>query len=125
MVKIHLMLINVEHRQGHSLGKKSDEHLQCSLRSWLDDFTQPFSWRSSLSQALVFLNKLFLPGVAWYPKIGFQVPVRSITNNNYISSSFNQRIFVIVIPRVALGVRGNDGLLARLPTSYSREATRL
>ena len=51
-------------------------------------------------------------------------PLRSSTNSN-ISSSFNQRIFVIVIPRVALGVRGNDGLLARLPTSYSREATRL
>ena len=52
-------------------------------------------------------------------------PLRSSTNSNNISSSFNQRIFVIVIPRVALGVRGNDGLLARLPTSYSREATRL
>ena len=30
---------------------------------WLDDFTQPFSWRSSLSRVLDFLNKLFLPGV--------------------------------------------------------------
>ena len=42
---------------------KLDEHLQCSPRSWLDDFTQPFSWCSSLSWALNFLNKLFLPGV--------------------------------------------------------------
>ena len=56
---------NVRHRPGHSLGKKSDEHLQCSPRSWLDDyFTQPFSWRSSLSRALDFLNKLFRPGVS-------------------------------------------------------------
>ncbi len=56
-------LVFVEHRPGHSLGKKLDEHLQCSPQSWLDDFTQPFSWCSSLSQALDFLNKLFLPGV--------------------------------------------------------------
>ena len=57
---------NVEHRLGHSLGKKLDEHLQCSPRSWLDDFMQPFSWGSSLSLALDFLNKLFLPGVPIY-----------------------------------------------------------
>ena len=56
-------LVYVEHRPGHSLGKKSDEDLQCSPRSWLDDFMQPFSWRSSLVRALDFLNKLFLPGV--------------------------------------------------------------
>ena len=53
----------VEHRPGHSLGKKSDEHLQCSPWSCLDNFMQPFSWHSSLSRALDFLNKLFLPGV--------------------------------------------------------------
>ena len=53
------------HRPGHSLGKKSDEHLQCSPQSWLDldGFMQLFSWRSSLVRALDFLNKLFLPGV--------------------------------------------------------------
>ena len=56
-------LVYVRHRPGHSLGKKSDEHLQCSPQSWLDDFIQPFLWRSSLVQALDFLNKLFLPGV--------------------------------------------------------------
>ena len=56
-------LVYVQHRPGYSLGKKSDEHLQCSPWSWLDDFTQPFSWRSSLVRALDFLNKLFLPGV--------------------------------------------------------------
>ena len=38
-------LVYVEHRPGHSLGKKSDEDLQCSPWSWLDDFTQRFSWR--------------------------------------------------------------------------------
>ena len=53
----------IEHRPGHSLGEKSDEHLQCTPRSWLDNFTQLFSWCSSLSQALDFLNKLFLLGV--------------------------------------------------------------
>ena len=41
--------------------KKSDEHLQSSPQSWLDDFIQPFSWRSLLVQALDFLNKLFFP----------------------------------------------------------------
>ena len=35
-------LVYVEHRPGHSLGKKSDKHLQCSPWSWLDDFMQPF-----------------------------------------------------------------------------------
>ena len=40
-----------------------DDELEHSPRSWLDDFMQLFSWRSSLSQALDFLNKLFLPGV--------------------------------------------------------------
>ena len=40
-----------------------DYELEHSPRSWLDNFTQPFSWRSSLSPALDFLNKLFLPGV--------------------------------------------------------------
>ena len=59
-------LVYVRHRPGHSLGKKSDEHLQCSSQSWLDDFMQPFSWCSSLVQALDFLNKLFLPGVSMY-----------------------------------------------------------
>ena len=53
-------LVYVDHRPGHSLGQKSDEDLQCSPRSWLDDFMQPFSWRSSLVRALDFLNKLFL-----------------------------------------------------------------
>ena len=33
-------LVYVEHRPGHSLGKKSDEDLQCSPQSWLDDFMQ-------------------------------------------------------------------------------------
>ena len=56
-------LVYVRHRLGHSLGKKSDEHLQCSPQSWLDNFMQPFSWRSSLVRALDFLNKSFLPGV--------------------------------------------------------------
>ena len=37
--------------------------LQYSPWSWLDDFTQPFSWRSLLVRALDFPNKLFLPGV--------------------------------------------------------------
>ena len=60
-------LVYVKHRPEHSLRKKSDEHLQCSPQSWLDDFTQPFSWRSSLSRALDFLNKLFLPGVNTIP----------------------------------------------------------
>ena len=57
-------LVYVEHRPGHSLGKKSDEDLQCFPWSWLDDFIQPFSWLSLLVRALDFLNKLFLLGVA-------------------------------------------------------------
>ena len=57
-------LVYIEHRPGDSQGEKSDEHLQCSPWSWLDDFMQPFSCHSSLSRALDFLNKLFLPGVA-------------------------------------------------------------
>ena len=56
-------LVYVEHRPGHSLGKKSDEDLKCSPQSWLDDFMQLFSWRSPLVRALDFLNKLFLSGV--------------------------------------------------------------
>ena len=56
-------VVYVKHRPGHSLGKKSDEDLQYSPWSWLDDFMQPSSWRSSLVRALDFLNKLFLPGV--------------------------------------------------------------
>ena len=56
-------LVYVRHSPGHSLGKKLDKDLQCSPRSWLDDFMQLFSWRSSLVRALDFLNKLFLLGV--------------------------------------------------------------
>ena len=58
-------LVYVEQRPGYSLGKKSDEDLQCSPWSWLDDFMQPFSWCSSLVRALEFLNKLFLLGVTY------------------------------------------------------------
>ena len=58
-------LVYVQHRPGHSLGKKLDEDLQCSPRSWLDDFMQPFSWHNLLVRALDFLNKLFLPGVIY------------------------------------------------------------
>ena len=63
-------LVYVRHRPGHSLGKKSDEHLQCSPQSWLDNFMQPFSWCSSLVQALDFQNKLFFPGVSMYNFFG-------------------------------------------------------
>ena len=56
-------LVYVQHRPGQSLGKKSDEDLQCSPQSWLDDFMQLFSWSSLLSRALDFLNELFLLGV--------------------------------------------------------------
>ena len=66
-------LVYVEHRPGHSLGKKSDEDLQYSPRSWPDDFMQPFSWCSSLVRALDFLNKLILPGVRSYIKITFSI----------------------------------------------------
>ena len=38
-------------------------YLQCSPQSWLHNFMQPFSWHCSLSQALDFLNKLFLQGM--------------------------------------------------------------
>ena len=58
-----IALVYVRHMPRYSLGEKSDEDLQCSPRSWLNNFMQPFSWRSSLSQALDFLNKLFLSGV--------------------------------------------------------------
>ena len=29
-----------QHRPGHSLGEKIDEHVECSRRCWLGDFTQ-------------------------------------------------------------------------------------
>ena len=37
-------LVYVEHRPGHSLGKKEALDLQCSRRSWLSVFTHWFSW---------------------------------------------------------------------------------
>ena len=56
-------LVYVRHRPGHSLGKKSDDEVQHSPLSWLDDFTQRFSWRRPSARALLFLNSHFLPGV--------------------------------------------------------------
>ena len=56
-------LVYVEHRPGHSLGKKSDDEVQHSPWSWLDDFTQRFSWRHPSARASPFLNIHFLPGV--------------------------------------------------------------
>ena len=40
-----------------------DDELEHSPRSWLDDFTQRFSWCRLSAQALPFLNNYFLPGV--------------------------------------------------------------
>ena len=39
------------------------------INAWslMDDFTQPFSWRSPLARALDFLNKLFLPAKCIWP----------------------------------------------------------
>ena len=78
------------------------EHWKCSsdffpsecpglCRSWLDDFTQLFSWRSSLSQALDFLNKLFLPGVlTHFPRFFYPFKFKSIF--------WWQSYFLMVIP---------------------------
>ena len=76
-------LVYVEHRPEHSLGKKSEEDLQCSPQSWLDDFIQPFLWRSSLVQALDFVNKLFVPGVQPY------------NDSDYLGISFFQNIWKV------------------------------
>ena len=37
--------------------------LEHSPRSWLDNFTQPFSWCLPSARASLFLNNYFLPGV--------------------------------------------------------------
>ena len=82
-------LVYVRHRPGQSLGKKQYKHLKCSPRSWLDDFTQPFSWRSSLSRALDFQNKLFLLGVKYLLDIGFVGFTRLCSRFGQISNSLN------------------------------------
>ena len=41
-----------------------DDELEHSPRSWLDDFTQRFSWCRPSVRALPFLNNYFLPGVS-------------------------------------------------------------
>ena len=40
-----------------------DDELEHFPLSWLDDFTQWFSWCHPSVQALPFLNNYFLPGV--------------------------------------------------------------
>ena len=40
-----------------------DDELEHSPRSWLDDFTQRFSWCHPSKRASQFLNNYFLPGV--------------------------------------------------------------
>ena len=64
----------------------------------LDDFMQLFSWRSSLSRALDFLNKLFLPGVpgglTWVIKKTFNnvnspLPVKIIYLENLMLETMN------------------------------------
>ena len=40
-----------------------DDELEHSLRSWLDDFMQLFSWCHPSERASLFLNNYFLPGV--------------------------------------------------------------
>ena len=40
-----------------------DDELEHSPRSWLDDFTQRFSWCHPSARASLFLNNYVLPGV--------------------------------------------------------------
>ena len=40
-----------------------EKHVECSCQSWLDDFTQWFSWWPLFVRALEFLNNYFLPGM--------------------------------------------------------------
>ena len=80
---------------------RKDEDLQCSPRSWLDDFMQPFSWRSWLVRALDFLNKLFLPGVVYI----------KIVNQDCLLKKKN--IYVNVheahlVDKFSLSVKGNE-----------------
>ena len=42
-----------------------DDELEHSPRSWLDDFTQRFSWCHPSARASPFLNNYFLPGVTY------------------------------------------------------------
>ena len=55
--------------------------MQCSPWSWLDNFMQPFSWCISLSLALDFLNKSFLPRVS--------------SLNNYVSNAYVSTTYVL------------------------------
>ena len=45
-----------------------DDELEHSPRSWMDNFTQWFSWCRPSARASPFLKNYFLPGViCWYP----------------------------------------------------------
>ena len=46
-----------------------DDELEHSPRSWLDDFTQRFSWCHPSARASLFLNNYFLPGVVLFDRI--------------------------------------------------------
>ena len=64
-----------------------DDELEHSPRSWLDNFTQRFSWCRPSERASLFLNNFFLPGVIVFiwGSLMFNIYIFSLNRLDFIT----------------------------------------